>query len=639
MKRILGIALFFWLASQVFAATTYFVTQGGAGSKNGSTLGNAWDMTSGSTGINNSANWSSVAGTAGKLSPDDTLSINGTITSTLTVQNSGTSGHPITLQFASGASFSKAFWGATTSGAIVGTGKSFITIDGNNVGIIEATDNGDGKTNHQFTDAIYFESSSANWIVKNLTIRTMFIHIANTANNPPLLAYNANGVHGVDSSNSEIFNCSISDVYTGILYQMTVSGTQNAPNVHDNTFFACSSAGFIAGTGPGQALDNMVWAGNDVTMGANWLDPADNNHIDGIHTSNSAAGPTYGTMTNHQVYNNAFHGDGSLNSTAPIYLTDTIFGAKVYNNRVIASTNHPAEGYIAFNLRGNCTIEVYNNTIVGLGTSNTGGNGINFSANNPSGTASVKIKNNVITSCFVAVYNPSGAVSWDSDYQTYFNLGAVGADSGGFKNTLANWQAVTGGDTHSTVSTPNLNGSGVPVATSGAIGTGVNLSTSFTTGINPSATFPNPSLLTRATTWDMGAFVVTTSGTPPTYSSGAINNLGSTLSVTYNASCTTGAGGNGGVTITASGGAVTPTYSSGSGGTTYVYTLSRTINIGETITTSYTQPGNGIEATSDGTDVASYSNQGVTNNSTQGSATSSSSVSGKVVLSGKVQIK
>jgi len=178
----------------------------------------------------------------------------------------------------------------------------------------------------------------------------------------------------------------------------------------------------------------------------------------------------------------------------------------------------------------------------------------------------------------------------------------------------------------------------VPVATSGAIGTGVNLSTSFTTGISIGATWPNPATGTRASTWDMGAFIVTTGSSAPTYSSGAINNLGSTLSVIYSASCTTGSGGNGGVTITASGGAVTPTYSSGSGSTTYVYTLSRTINIGETVTTSYTQPGNGIEATSDGTDVASYSNQSVTNNSTQGGVGGSSAV-GKVTATGNVKMQ
>lgn len=110
-------------------------------------------------------------------------------------------------------------------------------------------------------------------------------------------------------------------------------------------------------------------------------------------------------------------------------------------------------------------------------------------------------------------------------------------------------------------------------------------------------------------------------GVAPVVSSASIPSAGTSMSVIYSASCTTGAGGNGGVSITASGGAVTPTYSTGSGSTTYVYTLSRTINIGETVTTSYTQPGNGIEATSDQTDVVTYSGQPVTNNSTHSAST------------------
>jgi hypothetical protein len=65
-----------------------------------------------------------------------------------------------------------------------------------------------------------------------------------------------------------------------------------------------------------------------------------------------------------------------------------------------------------------------------------------------------------------------------------------------------------------------------------------------------------------------------------------------------------------------SGGAVTASYSSGSGSNTFTYNLSRTVNSGETGTASYTQPGNGIEDTA-GNDLASFSSQAVTNNSTQ----------------------
>jgi hypothetical protein len=87
------------------------------------------------------------------------------------------------------------------------------------------------------------------------------------------------------------------------------------------------------------------------------------------------------------------------------------------------------------------------------------------------------------------------------------------------------------------------------------------------------------------------------------------------LTLTFSASVSIGSGGNGGVTITPSGGAATCTYVSGSGSTSLVYALSRQLESSETFTTGYTPPGNGIEATSGGTDVASYSGSSGTNSS------------------------
>lgn len=110
---------------------------------------------------------------------------------------------------------------------------------------------------------------------------------------------------------------------------------------------------------------------------------------------------------------------------------------------------------------------------------------------------------------------------------------------------------------------------------------------------------------------------------PPTpiFSSAATNTDGDELSITFSISCTTGAGGNGGVTVTASGGAVTWTYASGSGSDTYTGNLNRVIEADETITVSYTQPGNGIESTDDQVDVDSFTNLPVANNSTAGETT------------------
>lgn len=77
---------------------------------------------------------------------------------------------------------------------------------------------------------------------------------------------------------------------------------------------------------------------------------------------------------------------------------------------------------------------------------------------------------------------------------------------------------------------------------------------------------------------------------------------------------TFGAGGPNGLTLTMSGGAVTLTYSSFGGGN-LVYDTSRRILAVETGTISYTQPGDGIQGSSSGLDMESFSDFAVTNSS------------------------
>lgn len=111
-----------------------------------------------------------------------------------------------------------------------------------------------------------------------------------------------------------------------------------------------------------------------------------------------------------------------------------------------------------------------------------------------------------------------------------------------------------------------------------------------------------------------GTFTITVA---PTLSARTINSAGTSLTLTGSEALSVGAGGSAGFTVNASGGAVTATYASGAGTSALVYTLSRTILSTETVTLDYTQPGNGLEATTGGADLASFSAAAVTNNSTQ----------------------
>lgn len=94
-----------------------------------------------------------------------------------------------------------------------------------------------------------------------------------------------------------------------------------------------------------------------------------------------------------------------------------------------------------------------------------------------------------------------------------------------------------------------------------------------------------------------------------------INTAGTQVTLNFNSQPSFGVGGQGGFTITASGGVVTaasPTI----GTNAITWTLSRTIGRGETVSGTYVQPGNGIEAASGGADLASFAGQTVVNNST-----------------------
>lgn len=93
---------------------------------------------------------------------------------------------------------------------------------------------------------------------------------------------------------------------------------------------------------------------------------------------------------------------------------------------------------------------------------------------------------------------------------------------------------------------------------------------------------------------------------------------GETLTLVFSEVVDFGAGGNGGFNLDASTGGddITCTYASGSGSKTLVYTLGTTVITGETCNLDYVQPGDGVED-ADGSDLESFTDAVVTNNSTQ----------------------
>lgn len=482
-------------------AVTYYVNQSGSGAANGTSLANAASMST----LNARTN-----------SGDDIIILNGTITSTLTIHDSGTSGHVITYQFAAGAKFSKAAWGTLTSAAIYGTGKSFITIDGASVGIIECTDNGDGLGNQAIARGID-NTGCSDWEIKGLIVRTMYVHIYNTNNSAGV---QARGINCENSNRLSIHDNNVSDCYHGIF--AFANGQAIVTHAYySNTLSACSTAinsPTLAGAGSSIAGCNIY--NNDITMGLNWYDTPDANHVDGIHAF--AVSATTDAITGLKIYNNYMHGDGGAHSTAPIYLEYSIIDPQIFNNLIVGSTNRPTDGYIANHLvNGNTAATVYrilNNTIVGLGTSNTGGIAVGTSMLS-GGT--LMVQNNIFKSCYVGIYEPTASVTLNCNYNDFFSLGYPGWRSSG-SNTLAAWQTASGGDANSINTDPLLNGTYHLTAGSPCIGTGVDLSLYFTTDKAGSA---------RTAPWDMGTYAYIVPPAPSDVS--ATTNSSSSITISY----------------------------------------------------------------------------------------------------------
>lgn len=116
-------------------------------------------------------------------------------------------------------------------------------------------------------------------------------------------------------------------------------------------------------------------------------------------------------------------------------------------------------------------------------------------------------------------------------------------------------------------------------------------------------------------TSSQGAYQYLASGAP-TFSSASINSAGTSLTDVFSISTSVGAGGSGGMKVTCASIDYTATYASGAPGTSLVYTIAKAYQ-GATFTVTYTQPTNGLEATTGGADVVSFTAQPVTNNSTQ----------------------
>jgi len=244
----------------------------------------------------------------------------------------------------------------------------------------------------------------------------------------------------------------------------------------------------------------------------------------------------------------------------------------------------------------------YNNTV--YYTPGTQGFDSKTSASKGSGYP-VTVKNNLFVE--VGDHETAGCWSGASTESADYNFVSQWGD-GSAKTGLTQLHGINGGYTAAQIFVDPANGDLHLKAGSPAIGFGLDLrSEGVTNGFDGNS---------RTASNDLGAYIYapTADTTAPT-ATAAIGASGTVLTLNLSEPCPAGATGTGGVTLTASGGAVTATYSAGNGTSIWIYNLSRTIVVGETVTWSYATA-NGIEDTS-GNDLATVSAATVTNGSSQ----------------------
>lgn len=581
--------LLFWVVSFPAFASTYYVTQAGAGSADGSTLGNA----------------ASVATLAGHTAAgDDVISLNGTIISPIAVHNGGTSGHPITYLFASGTKFSAAHWnqsGANGDSAIYADQKSYIVIDGGTNGIVEATANGTALANQQNCNGFTVVDPYSNVEIKNLTVQNIYVRTASSGDSN----YFGCGINSVGSS--VVTNLSVHDCHlTQAGQNISVNYSAGSTGVHIyNNIISKNGIGInIGSTGTGATLDDLQIYGNDILNDLTWSGYSgvheNNVHVFAVQVSTS--------VTNCKIYGNYFHGNLGSNPTALCFLEGWVTNALIYDNLFYHDTFGGGNGDLY--LKGADGARVMNNTFI----SNNSSTAIGFGGW-AGGEKIASITNNLFYGYGFGYYSAYANVILEADYNIWYPASTLFDFAATYGDSFATWQSVGGFDAHGTQSQPTLDGSYIPtVADTVARDHGVSLSAYFTTD-KLGTTRP------QGSAWDIGALEYTSGGadtTPPTVTAATILTGGTSLVLTMSEPCTIGAGGGAGLTVTMSGGAVTVGSVSGTNTSSFTASLTgRTIQSGETGTYDYTQPGNSIEDAA-GNDLATVSSTAVTNASMQG---------------------
>jgi len=470
--------------------------------------------------FNDSANWGS--GTT-QIGPGTTVHLCGTFTfaaeaTGLTAQGNGASGSPIIILFEGGAILQAPSFGRGAAGIRL-DGHSFITVDGQNAGIIQATLSGTagaaclgGPCSWNDGGTGLSAANTSNVTIQNLMIRDIYLR---TSINDTAVDQWSNFSIGANPATNLTINHNVFHDAGDHL------ATQGNNMVISNNEMYNMDHGFSSGLA-GTSYSGAYIFGNHIHDMAAWDSPAGCGgncpyHHDGLHFFQN---PGPGFWDNVFIYNNSF--DGSPGNTGPqgwVYLETTCCTSGhvyVFNNTF---TSGPQSFPGEMGVYSGASILVANNTVWGGSFANGG-----VACDIGHGDASIAVWKNTICSGQSVSFNVQPSSSIGGIGAIDFNIVGDGSSSGNQQNysyqgnntqSLLIWRTIglIGASIHDMnsklvpISSLGLTSDGHLSAGSPAIAAGTNLSSLCTGGaINAlcSDKAGNPRPKTGA--WDAGAY-------------------------------------------------------------------------------------------------------------------------------------
>lgn len=489
------------LACQLSAANAVYIAASSAGANDGTSCANAKALSY----FNSAANWSATP-TGILIGPDTTVHLCGTFTASagadsyIQAQGNGSSGHPVTVLWETGAVVQAPYFSAAHGGIDV-AGHSYITMDGGTNGVIQNTLNGTagatcpgGTCTNQQTSML-IGGWGSNGTMKNLSTINVYVHVSGDSGGGTTYATLARGASNLTITGNTLSQCDVC-----IMFEW--DGGESNLVIIGNAFMNANQDIQIGPTSVNAAMTNVTVANNIAHDWANWDDPTNSFHHNFFHPFTNVSGASLGGSL--LIYGNYCYGDMGNHATSFIFVENNNGGSGgtmaswwIFNNFFdhTSSSNAGSSGLIAVTSDNGYLL---NNAIRDAG--GTGSNGwIGFHSYGTGWTVS----NNVFQGQNVYVWLEGAAISGDGN--VYYGSG----NSVPWKyhttdvSSIATWRTDTGADGASVTTDPLLNTNGTLQSGSPAIGLGANLTSLGITALDSDkAGIARPG----SGAWDAGAY-------------------------------------------------------------------------------------------------------------------------------------